>query len=365
MPKQSGIYQIKGKFENRSYYKPKNMSTGIFRSINQQMSERVKTEPNFANTRANAGEFGCATSFANQIANYLATLAPVTNLAKKRGDIAHSALGMIRQDNTHIFGQRSLRVNGWQDTMMTMLNQMPRVLFDANYLSGMSFYSFREYSAGTTQYKVHVHIPNDSALENRLAEWGANHVAFRVFVCRWEAGYYSTLLGKYYPAQLITEQIAYIESQSLPRNDDYATTITLDGSYPANWFMKILVVATPIRDINDDEFPLEHLRSFKIFDLPTNETYIESVMYKGITYNQGARSFVLDVANNPNIIVNLHVLSGTTIDSATAKINGIDCTATKLSATQFRLQMPATLDGRTMNVLVLTSNGTTYRFETA
>lgn len=51
MPKQSGIHQIKGKYGTTSYYGRKYSPTGFLRSINQEVSERVKTAENYAGTR--------------------------------------------------------------------------------------------------------------------------------------------------------------------------------------------------------------------------------------------------------------------------------------------------------------------------
>lgn len=60
MPKQSGIHQFRGKYGTTCYYFRKGSQNGLQRGINQQMSERVKRDPNFANTRLYASEFDIA-----------------------------------------------------------------------------------------------------------------------------------------------------------------------------------------------------------------------------------------------------------------------------------------------------------------
>lgn len=61
MAKQRGIHQIKGKINNLCYYEQKYVRGGLIRRINEAMSERLKTDPVFANTRhANTIFGGCS-----------------------------------------------------------------------------------------------------------------------------------------------------------------------------------------------------------------------------------------------------------------------------------------------------------------
>lgn len=64
MAKQSGLHQIKGKIGEYSYYKQTGVSGGLIRGINQGMSERVKNDAAYANTRLNNQEFGAAANTA-------------------------------------------------------------------------------------------------------------------------------------------------------------------------------------------------------------------------------------------------------------------------------------------------------------
>ena len=64
MAKQSGLYQIRGKVGEHSYYKQTGVSAGLIRSINQGLSARVKSGEEYANTRLNNSEFGAACNVA-------------------------------------------------------------------------------------------------------------------------------------------------------------------------------------------------------------------------------------------------------------------------------------------------------------
>lgn len=61
MAKQRGIHQISGKINNLCYYEQKYVRGGLIRRINEAMSERLKIDPLFANTRhANTIFGGCS-----------------------------------------------------------------------------------------------------------------------------------------------------------------------------------------------------------------------------------------------------------------------------------------------------------------
>lgn len=87
MAKQLGIHQIKGKVGEMSYYKTKGVSAGIIRSINQGLSERVKTGDEYANTRLNNEEFKNANSIATAAFNSVNT--------RKRGMMRNFAISYM------------------------------------------------------------------------------------------------------------------------------------------------------------------------------------------------------------------------------------------------------------------------------
>lgn len=70
MAKQRGIHQIKGKINNLCYYEQKYVRGGLIRRINEAMSERLKTDPAFANTRVSNTIFGACSTFAGFLLSY-------------------------------------------------------------------------------------------------------------------------------------------------------------------------------------------------------------------------------------------------------------------------------------------------------
>lgn len=71
MAKQRGIHQISGKVNNLCYYEQKYIRGGLIRRINEAMSERLKTDPVFENTRHANTIFGACSMFAGAILGLL------------------------------------------------------------------------------------------------------------------------------------------------------------------------------------------------------------------------------------------------------------------------------------------------------
>lgn len=75
MAKQRGIHQIKGKINNLCYYEQKYIRGGLIRRINEAMSERLKTDPAFTNTRHANAIFGGASMCAGVLLEFFSSRA--------------------------------------------------------------------------------------------------------------------------------------------------------------------------------------------------------------------------------------------------------------------------------------------------
>lgn len=71
MPKQKGLYQLQGKAQGMCYYSQAGVRLPLMRTINQGMSERVKTSDEFENTRKNNAEFALANKMATSLFNFI------------------------------------------------------------------------------------------------------------------------------------------------------------------------------------------------------------------------------------------------------------------------------------------------------
>lgn len=72
MAKQVGLFNLRGKIENKSFYKTAGVADTVIRQIPEGLSSRVKTAPEYANTRLNNDEF----KNANAIASFLMNAVP-------------------------------------------------------------------------------------------------------------------------------------------------------------------------------------------------------------------------------------------------------------------------------------------------
>ncbi len=105
MAKQSGIHQLRGKVGEHSYYRQTGISTGLMRSINQGLSQRVKTSEEYANTRLNNSEFGAAGNVAGLLGQMVYPKFRPMVLPFSQSKMAKEVLRVARQ-NTADWGKR-------------------------------------------------------------------------------------------------------------------------------------------------------------------------------------------------------------------------------------------------------------------
>lgn len=111
MAKQSGIHQIRGKVGEMSYYQQSGVNAGIVRRINQGLSSRVKTAPEFANTRLNNAEFKTAALIAAGVGH---SVIPAWRSMFRRfaqASMVKRIQEAIKQDTTNPWGLRQPQEN--------------------------------------------------------------------------------------------------------------------------------------------------------------------------------------------------------------------------------------------------------------
>lgn len=105
MAKQSGIHQLRGKVGEHSYYRQSGIVPGLMRSINQGLSQRVKTGEEYANTRLNNVEFGAAGNVAGLLGQMVQPKFRPMVLPFSQSKMAREILKVARQ-HTEDWGQR-------------------------------------------------------------------------------------------------------------------------------------------------------------------------------------------------------------------------------------------------------------------
>lgn len=111
MAKQTGLHQIRGKVGEHSYYRQSGVTSGLIRGINPGMSSRVKTSPEYANTRLNNKEFKTASRMAaSMIDGIVPRLRPMFNTFKN-AKLSAGLLEIIKSKTTGTWGKRSIGLN--------------------------------------------------------------------------------------------------------------------------------------------------------------------------------------------------------------------------------------------------------------
>lgn len=105
MAKQVGLFGLRGKIENKSFYKTTGVADTIIRGIPEGLSERVKTSEEYANTRLNNTEFGAACNVAGLLGQMVTPKFRPMVLPFSQSKMAAEILKVARQ-NTANWGQR-------------------------------------------------------------------------------------------------------------------------------------------------------------------------------------------------------------------------------------------------------------------
>ena len=195
MPKQASLFKIRGKSDGNSFFYSPNGGYQ-FRKINPNMSERVKTEEGFVNTRRNAAEFGAAGSCAAAICRSFYQSFRFVATKKLPGELTKLIDSLIRSNSEGVWGQRRIP-----------LLQMPLIQQRFNMLMKNPFPQFIKNHCDTNIYwdSANDQIVGGSQLVTTAEfeqEWlakGANGLTLLVFIMGATNPAYDSSVGKYVP----------------------------------------------------------------------------------------------------------------------------------------------------------------------
>lgn len=261
MAKQSGIHQIRGKIEGRSYYRQSGVNTGLSRSINQGLSARVKSGDEYVNTRKNNAEFGSAADTAKQMAKMVDPKFRPMFLTFSQAKLTTSILRIIKNANTGAWGQRELsaaNLSALASSLQELAKNDPSLIV-ANWTS-------TNLPEGTN----HV-LEFASGASSLLESWGATAVQIKV-------ARYSVMAGKFIAAEqkfaygtLIQHGNAGTDTSEVPLDPDSSAVIRLaDGNAvaptdPTKTALPFdVVVIMPVRTINGSESILQEHCTFMV-----------------------------------------------------------------------------------------------------
>ena len=250
MAKQSGLHQIRGKVGEHSYYRQTGVSTGLIRSINQGLSARVKTAPEYANTRLLNAEFGqacrvAAAAIRSILPKYRPMILPFSQA--KMAKLVYNEI----TSNAGVWGRRGINdVEG--EKISAYLNTLAK-----NSVSEWGlFWQNQQGEPGQTLSAL------DPLFSNKMSSIGADGAEFRVFACNLWQGTWQTDTGTYANSYMRLDTESLDESTAF--HDDVELSMPSDPptGWPATSIHFFLVVVLPYKTVNSSDYILQEHCTF-------------------------------------------------------------------------------------------------------
>lgn len=259
MAKGQSTFRQLGKIDGRKYYQVKGVDGIVSQSINQGMSNRVKNDAAYANTRLNNAEFGGAGSTAGAITRALTQKWRYLLVPFATGKIAKDVRAIMMQDSTGKWGQRGLTGTTWQAVLAEKISSYSKNSLDD--YSGLEPYVGFNESVGLS-----ITLKNDTVLKNeKLEALGCAGVETIVLGGVVNASTFDATTGKYIPAstdfEIVTTAMA-----------DFGTNQPIVGNLPsckvaaqsANKLYCGIMIFLPYKEINGQKYIMQEHCSFKM-----------------------------------------------------------------------------------------------------
>lgn len=265
MAKQSGIHQLRGKVGEHSYYRQTGISSGLMRSINQGLSQRVKTGEEYANTRLNNTEFGAAANVAGLLGQMVQPKFRPMVLPFSQSKMAKEILKVARQ-HAENWGQRVVTS---EDTA-----KLCEILSSTSKRNINEFLSVDVTRTSASIANVSAEYSNEQA--SLMASLGISNISVSAVQIDLATGQWNPLAlematGYFYRR----DSDDPLSEQSIVAGTGYSgdTDINVDTFVPEanhSGHQIVVFVALPARTINGVSHILQEYCSFVAMPLPAN-----------------------------------------------------------------------------------------------
>lgn len=281
MAKQGGIHKIRGKIGEASYYQSQ-VGGYLIRGINQGMSERVKNDPAFANTRLNAAEFGGAGKLAGAMVSAVTQRWRYMLDPTATGKLSSAIKSAMEQDTTNPWGQREVLL-----AQMPALQEAYNALSKNEMLPELTQFLSETYVNNESAAIKTIAIPTDYELSvdsaNRLSALGAEGLIVQMYVLRVSKPKFNPATGKYvspdrfYINRVFSNDIEVAAEENILTEGD---NITIPRGRSGSWFLPqntsdiiggLLVVVTPYVVVSNVKHILQQHCSCEWHSLPDGE----------------------------------------------------------------------------------------------
>ena len=243
MAKQSGLHQIRGKVGEHSYYSQSGVSSGLIRKINQGMSQRVKTDESFANTRLNNAEFGQGCRVASCLIQHITPKYRTMLLTFAQAKAAKKVVERIKDDDKHNWGERTYYDSTGEITSQ-ILNSLAKTNFE-NFMVSIK-------RPATSQSDPTLEISESTV--QYLKGLGCDGAEFLMYNCRPIIGDYFD--GQYGPCSARKEVALTLEYDAVR---DGVTSENISKTFPietpsgtnSHNVSFVLVVVLPFKTVNE------------------------------------------------------------------------------------------------------------------
>lgn len=261
MAKQQGIHQIRGKVGEMSYYRQKNVATGLVRSINQSMSKRVKEDAAFANTRLNAAEFGAAGNYAGACVRAISTRWRTILNPFATGHLVKPILEGMKLDTSSAWGERNLG-SEYLEEIMSMINQEAKNDYQESF--AIPTVTVTPHGVGNILKDWEWSLETEADTSSNLLAKGATGVRYALYAYRAAFGNYSDTIGNY---QKSTSSVILLGSNDVKIGTnvswvDGTTIVRSTATNDPGVIGALLCVALPYKSMGLTRYFLQELCSF-------------------------------------------------------------------------------------------------------
>lgn len=253
MAKSSELLALRGKVAGKSFYAMKGVEGTLVRSINEGMSNRVKNDAAYANTRLNAAEFGSAGSMAGAVIRTVSKRWRTILQAFATAQLTKAVRNLVIQDTINPWGERKLSVASWQDSVRDAVSRLVKNSYLENFANGIIAGSS---SAGSA---VTVDITTTAQDSEALVSLGADGVRYECYLQGIVVPQFVN--GKYTAPAASVEFIGAVDTTiGSPVTNKLTGTPVVEGESDS-YIESVIVVALPTRTVNGETYVLQELCS--------------------------------------------------------------------------------------------------------
>lgn len=263
MAKGQSTFRQLGKIDGRKYYQVKGVDGIVSQSINQGMSNRVKNDAAYANTRLNNAEFGGAGSTAGAITRALSQKWRYLLVPFATGKIAKDVRAIMMQDATGKWGQRGLTGTAWQGALAEKISAYSKNAIED--YQNMSVHASFSSSSGISTI-----ISTPDTIQNEKLE-ALGCVGFRAVLLAGviNTSVYDAVSGKYAPALCDLEVVS---DTKIPFGDEngaqgFRSDIKVTAQVANKMYCGVAVLL-PYKTINGEDYIMQEHCSFKLVAAP-------------------------------------------------------------------------------------------------